>query len=132
MTNAIIVTNVLLEGNEGDQGLFFGIKRTIKGETITSRVSSMEVITLIRQGETSWTCVNENAVEYFNQVITSNDVKYYTLEEDSDGSGEHDVYVHRAFVENGELKFDIGGEHVKTYKRLSYARKFLADLQAAM
>lgn len=131
MTNTITVTSAVLKGIEGDQDLFFNIEWTTEeGEVVTEQIAEETMDNLIQQGLTSWVCVDEDALAHFTRVIKSNDIKYYTLDDDADGSGEHDLYVHKAFVEDGEVKYNVGGELIKTYKRLSYARKALAELQA--
>lgn len=130
MTNTITVTGAVLKGIEGDQDLFFNIEWTTEeGEVVTDVIAEETMDTLIHQGLTSWVCVDEDALAQFTRVIKSNDIKYYSLDEDADGSGEHDLYVHKAIVKDGEVTFDACGELVKTYKRLAPARKALQALQ---
>ena len=49
---------------------------------------------------------------------------YVSVEIDADGSSEHDVYLHKAIVADGEIKMDVSGEYLKSYKRKDYAIKY--------
>lgn len=127
MTNTITVTGTFTL----DEDVFFNIEWTDEEGTIcTEKIAEETMDRLIHEGLTSWVCVDEDAMKDFRRVIKSNDIKYYELDENADGSGEHDLYEHRAYVNaDGEVVFDKHGSLIKTYKQLASARKALAKLQ---
>lgn len=55
-------------------------------------------------------------------------IKYISVEVNADNSGEHDVYEHVAIIQDGEIKMNIEGNHIKTYKREIAAIKFAESL----
>lgn len=89
---------------------------------------TVKVLEVYMEELTTWIAngleVSYEETEEVEEALRYMNCKYISVDTEADGSKEYDVYVHKAVVYNGEIKMDVVGEFIKSYKREKSAMKF--------
>ena len=94
-------------------------------ETVVNTVT-MEMAILDNDIQVSYDEESDNVKDALKCLCLS--VKYVSVETFADGGKEHDVYVHKAKMNDGNVVMNTQGEFAKSYKRESSAIKFAQSL----
>ena len=95
-------------------------------ETFTQTWGRQQLQDFISDDNIEVTYEEEN--EDLEDALKLLQVGYVEVDVNADGSGEHDVYMHKVSFCSGEVSLDIHGKHIKTYKREKSAINFAESL----